>query len=72
MSRFLKWLVSFVRSLLTGMLVEVVIFFMFVFAGISWLYFSSVFAAIPVVVIGFALGIYIYGLEEKKSDKKGK
>jgi len=65
MSRFLKCLVRFIRSLLVGMLGEVLIIMMFIVAILSWAYFSSIYAAIPALVIGFALIIYVIGFEEK-------
>ena len=73
MSQFIKWLISSARSLLADMLGQILAFFMFIAAGLAWLYFSTAYAVIPVFIIGIALGGYIYGLAEgEKSESKNK
>ncbi len=70
MTRFLKWIMGALRSLLADMLSQVITFFMLVLAGFAWWYFSSPFAAIPVVIIGVLIGGYTYGVVEGEPNKK--
>lgn len=37
---------------------------MFIAAGLCWSYFSTIYAAIPVLVAGIIVGGYIYGKAE--------
>ncbi len=68
MSNFFKWLVGTLRSLLADMFLQIIAFFMLIFSGLVWFYFSTPFAVIPVVVIAFALGIFMYNIVEGKDN----
>lgn len=72
MNQFMKWLINSVRYLLAEFFVQIFAFFVFGIAGLAWLYFSTIYAVIPVVVLGIGLGTYLYGLieGEKKEDAK--
>jgi hypothetical protein len=55
------------------MLGQILALLMFVAAGFSWFYFSTVYAAIPVIVVGVLVGGYVYGwVEGGDARKKGK
>ena len=66
MNRFIKWLIDSARGLLADMLGQIIAFFMFIAAGLAWLYFATDYAVIPVFIVGVVLGGYIYGLVEGK------
>ena len=68
MNRFMKWLkggVSFLLEEVLGQIWMLVIFF----AGfVAWAYFSSIYAAIPVIVIGITLWIFIGKIFTRKKN----
>jgi len=68
MSKFFKWLIGAFRSLLADMFLQIIAFFMMVFSGLAWYYFSTPFAIIPVVVIAFMLGVLMYNIVEGKDN----
>ena len=59
MSGFSQWLVARARFLFAEFFIQILALIVFGIAGIAWLYFSTVYAAIAVVVIGIALGTYL-------------
>ena len=66
MNSFIQRLVGNTRSLLADLLGQVLAFLMFIVAGIAWLYFSTVYAVIPVFIVGILVGGYFYGMAEGK------
>lgn len=72
MSQFMKWLINSVRYLLAEFFVQIFAFLVFCIAGLAWLYFSTIYAVIPVIILGVFLGGYLYELIEgdKKKDAK--
>ena len=56
MSQFIKWLISSTRTLLAEFLVEILAIFILLTAGVVWIYFSSIYTAIAVVILGIAVG----------------
>ncbi len=75
MSQFMKWIINSVRYLLAEFFVQIFAFFVFSIAGLAWLYFSTIYAVIPVMTLGVFLGGYIYELiegDKKKDARKNK
>lgn len=70
MKPFIKSLIRSTRSALADMLGQVLALLMFVVAGLAWLYFSTIYAAIPVIIVGLLVGGYIYGWVEGKDQKE--
>lgn len=72
MMRFLKWLFACIRSFLADVFGQIWALPVFIAAGLAWHYFSSIYAAIPVLVVGVVIGGYIWGLIEGKqvNDKR--
>jgi len=68
MNKFLIWVMRSLRSLLADVFTQVMALLMFVFSGLAWFYFSSVFAGIAVFVAMFFFGLYIF----KKIEVDGK
>lgn len=72
MNRFMDGLINSVRHLLAEFFGQIFAFFAFCIAGLAWLYFSTIYAVIPVLILGVFLGGYLYELVEgdKKEDAK--
>lgn len=70
MKSLIKSILSGVQSIFADMLGQILALFMLVLAGLSWAYFSTIYAAIPVLVVGIAIGGYIYGWAEGTGNKK--
>ena len=72
MSQFGAWLITRTRFFLAEFFVQIFAFIVFCIAGIAWLYFSTIYAAMPVIIVGIALGTYLYGLIEGEKRKAAK
>jgi hypothetical protein len=72
MNRFTQWLINIARYLLAEFFVQVLAFSVFCVAGLAWLYFSTIYAAIAVIIVGIGLGSFMYGLIEKKAKDESK
>ena len=72
MSRFMKWLLSGARTLLAEFFIQIFALVVFGIAVVAWLYFSTIYAAILVIVLGIALGTYLYGLIEGEGREENK
>ncbi len=62
------WVMRSLRSLLADIFTQVMAFVMFIFSGLAWFYFSSVFAGVVVFIAMFFIGLYIF----KKIEVDGK
>lgn len=71
MKPFIKSLIRSTRNALADMLGQILALLMFVIAGLAWLYFSTIYAVVPVIIVGVLVGGYMYGWVEGK-DKTGK
>jgi hypothetical protein len=72
MNRFTQWLINIARYMLAEFFVQVLAFIVFCVAGLAWLYFSTIYAAIAVIIVGIGLGSFMYGLIEKKAKDESK
>lgn len=66
MKPFIESLIRSTRSALADMLGQILALLMFVIAGLAWLYFSTIYAVIPVIIVGVLVGGYMYGWVEGK------
>ena len=68
MNRFVKWLMAGIRYLLAEFFAQIVAAVILFAAFVAWAYFSSIYAAIPVLIVG----IMLWGLAGKifKSKKQ--
>lgn len=55
MNRFVKWLMDGIRFLLAEFFAQIVAAVILFAAFVAWAYFSSIYAAIPVVIAGIVL-----------------
>lgn len=68
MNRFMKWLKGGVSFLLEEVLGQIWMFVIFFAGFVAWAYFSSIYAAIPVIVIGITLWIFIGKIFTRKKN----
>lgn len=61
----MKW--TRIRFLLAEFVVQILAFIFFCIAGVAWLYFSTIYAAIVVIVVGVILGAYVYTVIENEN-----
>jgi len=68
----IKCLLVGIRGAMADMLGQILALVMFIAAGLAWLYFSTIYAVIPVIVIGVVVGGLLYGWVEgtSKADVK--
>jgi Flp pilus assembly protein TadB len=66
MNQFKQALTNSFRYLFAEFFVQILAFFVFCVAGLAWLYFSTIYAAIAVLILGIGLGTYLYGVIRKK------
>lgn len=69
MSGFGEWVITRTRFFLAEFFVQILAFTVFCIAGVAWLYFSTIYAAIAVTVVGVVLGTYLYGMIENGKNK---
>lgn len=55
MNGFVKWIIGGGRYILADVSGQIVVFITAVAAAMAWFYFSSFYAAIPVLLVGFSL-----------------
>ncbi len=72
MNRFTQWLINSLRYLLAQFFVQILAFFVFCIAALAWIYFSTIYAAAAVIILGIGVGTYLYGLIEKKAKGESK
>ncbi|WP_417583928.1 hypothetical protein [Nitrincola sp.] len=70
MSRFIQSLLGSARSFLADIMGQLLAVLMFIVAGLAWLYFNTVYAVIPVLIIGVLIGGYVYGWVEGSNKKQ--
>lgn len=58
MNIFIRWFTNTLHACWVDFLGEIIAIVIFVTAGLAWIYFSSIYAAIAVVIIGIVLGGY--------------
>lgn len=66
MKRVICAMLGSARRLVADMLGQILALCMFIAAGFAWLYFSTPYAVIPVIIVGVLVGGYFYGLVEGK------
>ncbi len=67
MNQLGQWLINSARYLLAEFFVQILAFLVFCIAGLAWLYFSTIYAAVAVIILGIGLGTYVYGRIGKQS-----
>ncbi len=70
MSRLIQSLLGSARSFLADIMGQLLAVLMFIVAGLAWFYFKTVYAVIPVLIIGVLIGGYVYGWVEGSNKKQ--
>lgn len=65
MKRIMFVMLSGARRVAADMLGQILALFIFVAAGFAWLYFSTPYATVPVIIVGVLIGGYFYNTPKR-------